>query len=112
MINDLNLGNSDLWKFGDDLTAAERVPNNSVSKIQDSVDDLVNISSANRFQLNVPKCKELRISFAKTEPKFDPIAVNSKPLEIFETAKVLGLNISCDLKWNAQAHQGCTSSDN
>ena len=101
MINDLNLGNLDLWKFVDDMTTAEPVPNNGVSKIQDSVDDLVNKSSACRFQLNVPKCKELRISFAKTEPKFDPIVVNSKPLEIVETAKVLGLNISCDLKWNA-----------
>ena len=101
MINDLNLGNLDLWKFVDDMTTAEPLPNNGVSKIQDSVDDLVNKSSANRFQLNVPKCKELRISFAKTEPKFDPIVANSKPLEIIETAKVLGLNISCDLKWNA-----------
>ena len=101
MINDLNLGNLDLWKFVDDMTTAKPVPNNGVSKIQDSVDDLVNRSSASRFQLNVPKCKELRISFAKTEPKFDPIVVNSNPLEIVETAKVLGFNISCDLKWNA-----------
>ena len=101
MINDLNLGNLDLWKFVDDMTTAKPVPNNGVSKIQDSVDDLVNGSSASRFQLNVPKCKELRISFAKTEPKFDPIVVNSNPLEIVETAKVLGFNISCDLKWNA-----------
>ena len=101
MINDLNLGNLDLWKFVDDMTTAEPVPNNGVSKIQDPVDDLVDKSSASRFQLNVPKCKKGRISFVKTEPKFDPIVVNSKPLEIVETAKVLGFNISCDLKWNA-----------
>ena len=101
MINDLNLGNLDLWKFVDDMTTAELVPNSGVSKIQDSVDDLVNITSANKLKLNVPKCKELRISFAKTEPKFNPIVVNSKPLEIVEMTKVLELNISCNLKWNA-----------
>ena len=80
------------------MTTAEPVPNDGVRKIQDSVDDLVNKSSANRFQLNVPKCKELRqvISFAKAEPKFDQIVVNNEPLEIVETVKVLGLNISCE----------------
>ena len=55
MINNLNLGHLNLWKFVDDMTTAEPIPNNGVSKIQDSVDDLVNKSSATRFQLNVPK---------------------------------------------------------
>ena len=64
-MNDLNLGNLDLWKFVDDMITAEPEPNSGISKIQDSVDDLVNKLSASRFQLNVPKCKELLILFAE-----------------------------------------------
>jgi hypothetical protein len=50
--------------------------------------------------MNEAKCKELRISFARTNPQFDPVMVNDKPLEIVQHAKLLGLNISSDLKWN------------
>ena len=53
------------------------------------------------FQLNERKCKELRISFAKNEPEFDPIWVNRQTLETVKSIKLLGLNISSDLKWNA-----------
>ena len=52
------------------------------------------------FQMNEAKCKELRVSFARTNPQFDPVMVNEKPLEIVQHAKPLGLNISSDLKWN------------
>jgi hypothetical protein len=46
--------------------------------------------------MNEAKCKELRISFAN--PQFDPVMVNE--MEIVQHAKLLGLNISSDLKWN------------
>ena len=51
--------------------------------------------------LNESKCKELRISFSKSPPDFDPITINNKELEVVESVKLLGMHISNDLKWNS-----------
>ena len=40
------------------------------------------------------------MSFARNEPEFDPILVNRQTLETVNSVKLLGLNISSDLKWN------------
>jgi hypothetical protein len=81
MIDDIDVTDSDLWKYVDDTTMAECVPKNHTSNIQDAVTDLTTQSHANKFQLNESKCKELRISFAKCEPVFAPIIVNGNPIE-------------------------------
>ena len=70
MINDLDVEDFDLWKFVDDTTMAESINKSKPSKIQASVDELASKSQVNRFQLNEAKCKELRISFAKTKRDF------------------------------------------
>ena len=31
---------------------------------------------------------------------FDPVVVNGMPIDLVTSAKILGLNISNDLKWN------------
>ena len=100
MINDLDVEHLDLWKFVDDTTMAESVDKSEPSKIQASVDELASKSQVDRSQLNEAKCKELRISFAKTKRDFEPITINSKPIDVVPHAKLLGLNISCNLKWN------------
>ena len=69
------------------------------------VDDLATQARADGFQLNERKCKELRISFAKNEPEFDPIWVNRQTLETVNSVKLLGLNISSNLKWNAHVSE-------
>ena len=79
---------------------AEAVPCDGNSKIQESVDDFVDQTLAIKFQLNETKCKELRITFSKSDPILDPIVVNNQPLEIVKSAKLLGMNIFSDLKWN------------
>jgi len=69
------------------------------------LDDLSRQSRRDGFQLTKTKCKELRISFAKNKPNFDLVVVNSKPLESVTSFKILGLNISSDLKWNAHVSE-------
>ena len=54
---------------------------------------------------NNNKCKELRISFAKQEAEFDPIVVNGKALECVQSAKLLGVTISSDLRWNNHVNE-------
>ena len=49
---------------------------------------------------NVRKCKEMRISFAKTTAEFNPTILNKKAIEVVTSVKLLELNISDDLKWN------------
>ena len=50
------------------------------------------------------KCKELRISFAKQPPSFDPLIVDGNELEVVTSAKLLGITISNDLSWNEHIH--------
>ena len=101
MINDLDVTGSDLWKYVDDITISESTPKHESSKIQTSVDELTRNSTADKFQLNQAKCKELRITFAKTVRCFAPVYVNGLPIEVVPCAKILGLRISNDLIWNA-----------
>ena len=57
-------------------------------------------STAEKFQLNQAKCKELRIAFAKTVRCFAPVHVNGPPIQVVPSAKIFRLLISKDLKWN------------
>ena len=42
----------------------------------------------------------MRISFTKSQQEFEPILINGDALEVVESVKLLGLNISSDLTWN------------
>ena len=92
-----------MWKYVDDTTISEVVDKGQESCVQELVDDLATQASDDGFQLNKRKCKELRISFARKEPGFDPICVNRQTLENVNSVKLLGLNIGSDLKWNVHA---------
>ena len=103
MINELHIPATDLWKYVDDTTISDTISKNQDSHIQAAVDTLVNHVSADKFQLNDNKCKELRINFStKNTTSFDSVVVNGMPIELVASAKILGLNVSGDLKWNCQ----------
>ena len=105
MIDDTGVTNTDLWKYVDDTTIAEPVHKKEKSNIQDAVTELITKSLQHKFQLNEAKCKELRISFAKCNPSFAPVSVNGKPIEVVPNVKLLGLNISHNLKWNVHVSE-------
>ena len=92
--------NTELWKYEDDTTIAECVDKKEDSRIQSDMKELIAKSNQNKFQLNESKCKELRISFAKSAADFAPIVINEKAVEVVSTVKLLGLNISPDLRWS------------
>ena len=60
MIDDINVSDTDTWKYENDTTIAEPVAKNKASTIQDSVNDLVIKFNENKFQLNESKCKAVR----------------------------------------------------
>ena len=82
----------------DDTTISENVYTQETSTIQSRVDELTRKSIADKYQLNEDNCKELRISYESRS--FTPIFVNDKLIEVVSNAKVLGMHISRDLKWN------------
>ena len=65
-MNDLNAGEADMRKYVDDTTISEVVYKGHERCIQQVVDDLAMQARDDGFQLNERKCKELRISFART----------------------------------------------
>ena len=40
------------------------------------------------------------MGFSKSDKIFDPVKVNDTNLEVVSNAKLLGLNLSSDLRWN------------
>ncbi|EDO41970.1 predicted protein, partial [Nematostella vectensis] len=106
MINDLSITEVDLWKYVDDTTITEAIHKGQTSSnLQHLVDDLGNQVASDKFELNKAKCKELRISFARSPPVFDPIMVNDTELECVSQAKILGVTFLSDLKWNAHVDE-------
>ena len=107
MINDLSVTNTSIWKYVDDTTLAEYMEKNGTSSIQSRVDEFVTKSRAYGFQLNESKCKELKISFTNSENPLEPITINNTSIEVVPSAKLLGVLISNDLKWNAHVEMMC-----
>ena len=54
--------------------------------------------SRKRVQRNTDKCKEIRTSFTRSQQQFEPILIDGDALEMVESVKLLGLNISSDLQ--------------
>ena len=103
MIYDLSVSENStnkMWKFADDSTISEVIPRTENSNLQDIVDQVANWSNNNKFQLNSGKCKELRINFTKDPCRDEPVKVNDKHFEAVTSAKILGMTITDDLKWN------------
>ena len=89
-----------MWKYVDDTSCSEIVTKGSESKLQEAVDDLSRQASIDGFQLNEAKRKKLRTGSTNNNHDFEPLVLNGKPLELAASAKLLGMIISHDLKWN------------
>jgi hypothetical protein len=104
MINDLSVSENSTNKmltFEDDSTISEVIPRTENSNLQEKVDQVANWSNNNKFQsVNSGKCKELRINFTKDPCRDEPVKINDKHLEVVTSAKILGMTITDDLKWN------------
>ena len=79
---------------------SEIVERNNESNIQEKFDKLTQRMSTDKLTLNESKCKELRITFSKSPPDFDPITINKEQLEVVESVKLVGMHTSNDFKWN------------
>ena len=104
MINDLRINgppSNSIWKFADDTTISEVILRNMESRLEDTIDQVGNWSNENKFQLNPIKCKELRIDFTRRPITDDRVVLNGERFELVKSAKLLGMTITEDLKWNS-----------
>ena len=84
-----------------DVTSVSEVINkNEMGKMQCHVNDINTWCMRNDMKLNQTKCKDMIISFALERPKLDPIFIEEHELVPVSSAKILGMYISVDLKWN------------
>ena len=94
MINDHVVESARLWKYVDDTTISKTVAKGELSNVQSATDRVVQWSLENRVHLNTDDCKEMRISFTKSQREFEPILINGDALEVVDSVKFLGLNIN------------------
>lgn len=105
VIKDLKILDVLSWKYVDDTTFAGIVPRGAFSEIQKAADKVVDWSKDQRMPLNEDNCKEIIIDFKENKYSFDPSVINNKDLSVVEDAKILGVTISNDLKWNDHVEQ-------
>ncbi|CAB4023186.1 Hypothetical predicted protein [Paramuricea clavata] len=100
MVNDLS-SELPLYKYVDDCAISEvvRVCEPDLPKLQQELDNVTQWSSANNMKLNVKKTKDFTVSFLINQPLAQPLIVNNQPLEAVNTIKLLGVNLTSDLKW-------------
>ena len=89
-----------MLKIADDTSISEMVPTSAESRLQALIDHISSWSLENHLQLNPIKCKELVTRFKRSSPSFNPVGLDAQPFEKVSSAKVLGVIIRNDLKWN------------
>ena len=104
MINDLLTDWKDRWKYVDDTTTAETIGPDCNSNLQDLVNYIVTWTENNNMKLNVEKCKELIIDFARKKHHFPPLTVDDMNVERVKSRCILGLTVQDNMKWNEHIH--------
>ena len=99
MINDLNVPCQSL-KYVDDTTLVCEGNDPTSTELQQAANAVLAWSLKNDMLLNPSKTKELRINFSKKMNNFSSITMESTVIEAVTRAKILGITVSNDLKWN------------
>ena len=101
MVNDLceNLP-IHYFKYVDDLSLVQCRKSMNVSQLQPSLNYVQHWSLANNMSLNPSKCFTLQFTFMKIPPPPEIIFINNSVLINLPSAKILGVIIQSDLKWN------------
>ena len=59
------------------------------------------------MKLNISKCKELIIDFAKDKQEFSPLIINGVAVDRVSSARALGLIVQDNMNWNEHARKQC-----
>ena len=100
MINDLLVNWNDRWKYVEDSSVSETLSRNQSLNFQTILDGIMLWCARNNMSLNPRKCKEILVCFWKNNPNFPSLTVDDQPIEVVKSAKLLGVIVNEDLKWN------------
>ena len=96
-----------VWKYVDDLTLASNVTESATNTLQDDLDNFVSWSKNNILTLNPSKCQGLQVCFMRA-PTTPTLCIGDVPLDFMKCAKILGIWIQDDLKWEKRPIAVCT----
>ena len=106
MVNDL-LTDLPLYKYVDDCTIYEVVTKGESSILQNELNKIIEWTNSNNMKINVTKTKELSNSFLKNSLPAERLTVNNQSLDPIRSSKLLGVNLSTDLKWSIHIDEVC-----
>ena len=97
-------GTAHYLKYVDDLTFAENRHSSELSNLQGDLDDFLDWSFTNQLKLNRTKCQALQIYFMRDPSPHPDLKIGQSVLAFVSTAKVLGVWLQNDLKWDTQVN--------
>ena len=106
MVNDLR-SDLPLYKYVDNCTIYEVLFEAKPSVLQNELNKIIEWSESNNMKINVTKTKELSITFLKNRAPMDRFTVYNQPLDLVPSTKLLGVNVSSDLKWSTHIDYIC-----
>ena len=119
--------NTDHWKYVDDLTVAEalhlkaalvedtenilvkplsyhdrfeQILPEGTSKVQKQLEELETHAVKNEMKINKKKTKSMFFNSARTRDFTPKLNINNETIELVEEMKLLGVQITSDMKWN------------
>ena len=107
MVNDLRTSDLPLYKYVDDCTIYEVLTKGESSILENELNKIVEWTNCNNMKINVTKTKELSISFLKNSLPAERLTVNNQSLDPIRSSKLLGVNLSTDLKWSIHIDEVC-----
>ena len=102
---------SHYWKYVDDLIIAENRHCISDSNLQSDLNVFLKWANSNSLKLNPDKCQAINVCFMRNPPPRIDLKIGSTTLNYVSHAKILGIHIQDDLKWNLQVIEMCKSSN-
>ena len=97
--------NTRCWKYVDDLTLAENRVHPNPTSLQFDLDNFIEWSKENKLTLNPSKCQALQICFKKKAPPHPDFHIEDVPLQFVTQAKILGVWLQDDLKWDKNVNE-------
>ena len=94
-----------IFKFADDTTVVGRISDNDETEYRNEIENLVNWCSNNNLSLNANKTKEIVIDFRKHSGEHTPVYINGCIVEMVESFKFLGVQITNNLSWSPPCQQ-------
>ena len=103
MINDLQSASAktSIWKYVDDVSISETLARHADSTLQHDLNTIHNWATIIWMNLNIKKCKEMRICLFRQHAPLPSLSIGNHHLDIVTSHKVLGRTLQNDLNWGS-----------